>query len=209
RSGSLSCVFETVRTATPEEPRHERDRRAPPRRGPPRTAPRLGRAPPPAARRGPRERGPPRPEGVADRARPDRLGEGGTARGAGQARAPGVRGRRRGLHRGRAERGRRRGGDRPPGALGQAPDELAAAAWRYDPSLSSQGVRAYILEPVDFQRMSAIVGQLHDGIALLRAMLAAASDEEYAAVVAAAAAHRDRPVKRVVATLLLPEEREW
>ncbi|HLU29595.1 MAG TPA: DUF4132 domain-containing protein, partial [Glycomyces sp.] len=94
-------------------------------------------------------------------------------------------------------------------AVCAAIEALAVAAWRYDPSLSSQGVRAYILEPVDFQRMSAIVGQLHDGIALLRAMLAAASDEEYAAVVAAAAAHRDRPVKRVVATLLLPEEREW
>jgi hypothetical protein len=46
------------------------------------------------------------------------------------------------------------------------------------------------------------------GIASVRSLLAAA-DAEYAAAVAAAAAHRDTPMKRVAAMLLLPDEHDW
>ncbi|SDL25282.1 protein of unknown function [Glycomyces sambucus] len=46
-------------------------------------------------------------------------------------------------------------------------------------------------------------------LALVRGLLAAAGDEEYARVVATAAAHRDTPLKRAAAVLLLPDEHEW
>ncbi|GAA1695526.1 hypothetical protein GCM10009830_49240 [Glycomyces endophyticus] len=44
---------------------------------------------------------------------------------------------------------------------------------------------------------------------LARGLLAAAGDDEYRRVVAAAAAHRDSPLKRIAAALLLPDEADW
>jgi hypothetical protein len=49
----------------------------------------------------------------------------------------------------------------------------------------------------------------HGGLAAVRTLLAAASDAEYAAVVAAVAPHRDSPMKRLAAMILLPDEHAW
>ena len=65
------------------------------------------------------------------------------------------------------------------------------------------------LEPRSVSRLHPVVRGLREGIIILRSLLAEASDEEYAAVVAAAAAHRDTPLKRVIAMLMLPGERDW
>ncbi|RRS00743.1 DUF4132 domain-containing protein [Glycomyces terrestris] len=44
---------------------------------------------------------------------------------------------------------------------------------------------------------------------LARGLVAAADDDEYRRIVAAAAAHRDTPLKRIAAAMLLPDERDW
>ncbi len=70
-------------------------------------------------------------------------------------------------------------------------------------------LKSRILEPTGVYALHPVIQELSKGIVLLRSLLADTSDEEYAAVVEAAAAHRDSPVKRLIAMLLLPTERAW
>ncbi|MEV3937118.1 DUF4132 domain-containing protein [Glycomyces sp. NPDC049804] len=60
-----------------------------------------------------------------------------------------------------------------------------------------------------WRRYFGIGQDAHNGIAVVRGLLAAAADDEYAAVAAAVAAHRGTPAQRLAALFLLPGERDW
>lgn len=64
--------------------------------------------------------------------------------------------------------------------------------------------------PGDFSSLKWLIWPDREGaLRLARGLLAAAPEDEYRRVVEAAAAHRDTPLKRVAAAMLLPDEHEW